>query len=94
LEPAEKSYIAYPRTCGLAWSCHGAMVFFANEKYNLKVLEKQPELKKVHEWPNPNSALLSGIDIIDGELADFTRIDQGSPRKKKDQALFAMTRNI
>ncbi len=47
------------------------MVFFANDKYNLKVFERQPELKKFHEWPNPNTALLFGGDIVENEGDQF-----------------------
>lgn len=43
------------------------MVFFAKDKYNLKVFERQPELKKFHEWPNPNTPLLFGGDIVENE---------------------------
>jgi hypothetical protein len=54
------------------------MVFFANEKYNFKVLEKQPELKKVHEWPNPNAPLLSGGDIVEQDV-DITGLAGNIP---------------
>jgi len=89
-EKRKKFFVPYPRTCGFAWSCHGNMVFFANEKYNFKVLEKQPELKKVTEWPNPNAPLLSGGEVAEqeGETGlDFVRLEETGQRKKNGQTL-------
>lgn len=59
-----KNYFAYPRTCGFAWNCFGNMVFFSNEKYNFKSMEKQPNLRKCFEWP---SALTLGGDVFDND---------------------------
>jgi hypothetical protein len=66
------------------------MVFFANEKYNFKVLEKQPELKKLTEWPNPNAPLLSGGEVAEqeGETGlDFVRLEESGQQKKNGQTL-------
>ena len=60
----EKNYFAYPKTCGFAWNCFGNMVFFSNEKYNFKSMEKQPNFRKFFEWPNPSMQLLGG-DVFD-----------------------------
>lgn len=64
-------FVAYPKTCGFAWSCHGSMVFFTNEKYNLKVFDRQPELKKLHEWPNPNTYFDYEGEIVENEGDQF-----------------------
>ena len=36
----------YPRTCGFSWNCYGQIVFFSNERYDLKVIDANPHLKK------------------------------------------------
>ena len=55
------------------------MVFFANDKYNLKVFDRQPELKKLHEWPNPNTQLLYGGEIIENEGDHFIYPNSTAP---------------